>query len=120
MKIKRFKIRDGVTKEELIALGFKSGGSWIIKCAKLFKHKIFEYRPADFEYSINIAFGDNIGEWNDFDNVLILDEDYGQAYTPFYGDNFGEEVNNFPCLENVIRNYNKFMSSFGIFEEIKD
>lgn len=120
MKIKRFKLRDSVTKKELIALGFKSGGTWIVKNAELFKCKIFEYRSIDFEYSINIAFSNNVSEWNDFDNVLILDEEFLQPYTPFYGNNFGKEITNFPALEHVIQNYNKFMSELGIFEEIKD
>lgn len=119
-KIKRFKLRDGVTKDDLLALKFKSGGTWIKEDAELYKCRIFEYKPTDFEYSINIAFGNNISEWNDFDNIIIIDEDFLQPYTPFYGDNFGKEVNNFPSLENVIQNYNKFMSSLGIFEEIKD
>lgn len=118
MKIKRFKLRDGVTKEELIELGFSSGGSWIIKDAELFKHKIFEDRSIDFEYSINIAFSNNISEWNDFDNVIILDEEFLQPYTPFYGDNFGKEITDFPALKHVIQNYNEFMISLGIFEEV--
>lgn len=118
MKIKRFKVKDGVTKEDLIALGFASGGTWVKKDAKLFRCRIFEYTPTHFEYSISIVFGDDINDWNDFDNVLILDEDFCQPYTPFYGDNFGKEIYDFPSLENVIYRYNKFMSELGIFEEV--
>ena len=117
-KIKRFKIRDGVTKDDLLALKFKSGGTWIIKDAELYRCRIFEYKPTDFEYSINIAFSNNISEWNDFDNVIILDEEFLQPYTPFYGDNFGKEITDFPALEHVIQNYNEFMISLGIFEEV--
>lgn len=119
-KIKRFKLKDGVTKKQLIALGAETGGTWIKKDAKLYLCKIFEYRPTDFEYSIEIAFSKNINDWNDFDNILILDEDFCQPYTPFYGDNFGKEITNFPSLENVIENYNKWLSSLGIFDEIEE
>ena len=119
MKIKRFKLKSNVTKEELLALGFKSGGSWIIKDAELFLCKEFYYKKTHLEYSIGIAFCANINDWNDFDNVLILDEDFGQPYTPFYGDNYGRDITDFPTLENVIIKYNEFMSGLGIFEEIE-
>lgn len=119
MKIKRFKLRDGVTKDELRALGFKPGGIWIKKDAELFLGKCFYYKPTHFEYDIDIAFGPNINDWNDFDNVLVLDEDFGQPYTPFYGENYGKDISNFPSLENVIENYNKFLGGLAIFEEVK-
>ena len=118
MKIKRFKLKDNITKDNLIALKFRNGGSWIKKDAELCLSKYFEYKKYDFEYSIGIAFSSNINDWNDFDNVLVLDENYCQPYTPFYGDNYGKDIKDFPVLETVIDNYNKFMSSLNIFEEI--
>jgi hypothetical protein len=39
MKIKRYKLKDGVTKEELIAFGAKEGGSFAVKGATLLLHK---------------------------------------------------------------------------------
>ena len=117
MKIKRFKLKDGITKDDLVTLGFKSGGTWVHKDAKLFICKEFRYKKFDFDYSISIAFGPDLNDWNDFDNVLILDEAYCQPYTPFYGDNYGKDINDFPVLESVIVNYNDFMSGLGIFEE---
>lgn len=118
MKIKRFKLRDNVTKQELIALGFREGGSWIKKDAELFLSKCFNYKKTHFEYSIGIAFSSDISVWNDFDNVIVLDEDFCQPYTPFYGDNYGKDITNFSTLENVIGKYNEFMSGLGIFEEV--
>lgn len=120
MKIKRFKLKDHIIKEDLVSLGFKSGGSWVHKDAELFLSRCYDCKKYDFEYSISIAFGPDINDWNDFDNVLILDEAYCQPYTPFYGDNYGQDINDFPVLESVIVNYNDFMSSLGIFEELKD
>ena len=119
MKIKRYKLKRNITKEKLVALGFKSGGSWIKKDAELFLSKCFLYKDTHFEYSIGIAFSSNINDWNDFDNLLILDEDFCQPYTPFYGDNYGKDIIDFPTLENVITNYNNFMDSLGILEEVK-
>lgn len=118
MKIKRFKLKDNITKDDLIALKFRNGGSWIKEDAELFLSRYFKYGKYDFEYSIDIAFSSDINDWNDFDNVLVMDEDFGQPYTPFYGDNYGKDINNFPVLEMVINKYNQFMSSLGIFEEI--
>lgn len=117
MKIKKFKLKDNITEKDLIALGFKNGGSWVKKDAELCLSVYFEYNDM-FEYSIHIAFSSNINDWNDFDNILVLDEDFCQPYTPFYGDNYGKDVHDFPVLENVITRYNEVMSSLGIFEEI--
>lgn len=43
MKIKRFKLKDNVTKKDLITLGFKNGGSWVKKDAELCLSVYFEY-----------------------------------------------------------------------------
>ena len=118
MKIKRFKLKDNVTRDDLIALGFRNGGSWIKKDTELFLSRCFEYKETEFEYSISIAFSSDINDWNDFDNVLVLDEDFCQPYAPFYEYNYGEDITDFPTLENTIFKYNEFMSSLGIFEEI--
>lgn len=118
MKINRYKLKPNITTSDLIALNAREGGIWINKESKLFLSKYFYYKPYEFEFSIGISFKDNIHDWNDFDNILVLDEDFGQPYTPFYGDNFGEDVINFPCLEFVIEKYNEYMNSLGIFEEI--
>ena len=118
MKIKRFKLKDNVTRDDLIALGFRNGGSWIKKDAELFLSRCFEYKETEFEYSISIAFSSDINDWNDFDNVLVLDEDFCQPYTPFYGYNYGKDITDFPTLENAIFKYNEFMSGLGIFDEI--
>ena len=118
MKINRYKLKSNITTNDLIKLNAREGGIWINKESKLFLSKCFYYEPYEFEFSIGIAFKDNIHDWNDFDNILVLDEDFGQPYTPFYGDMFGKDVCNFPTLEFVIEKYNEYMSSLGIFEEI--
>lgn len=118
MKIKRYKLKEGVTKEELLQCGFREGGTWIKKDAELFLARCFDYKKTHFEFSINIAFGSDIGDWNDFDNVLILDEDFCQPYIPFYGENYGKEISNFATLEYVIQKYNEFMSGLSFLIEV--
>lgn len=75
----------------------------------------------EYEISIVIAFDSSgLASWDDFENVLVLDEDFGQPYTPFYGDNYKKDVSNFPFLEWVISEYNALFDSIPIFERIDE
>ena len=76
MKINRYKLKPNITTSDLIALNAREGGIWINKESKLFLSKCFYYKPYEIEFSIGIAFKDNIHDWNDFDNILVLDEDF--------------------------------------------
>ena len=105
-KIKRFKLKEGrQTKEDLDRHGFRDGGKWIIKDAKRFFSKTIRKEDKnyhqDYEISFNIAFGEDLSTFNDFDNVLILDEEFGQPYTPFY-DYLNGEIEDFPFLSCLI------------------
>lgn len=115
MKAKSYKLKYVPTAEQLINLGFQMGGTWIKNDAKWYKWTWFEYKNA--ELSINICFSDDTSEWNDFDNVLVLDEDFGQPYTAFYFDNYKKDITDFPALEYCIEKYNEFMDSFDFLEE---
>ena len=70
--------------------------------------------------SINIAFPEDLKEWNDFDYILVLDEDFGQPYGPFYHFMEGKIQEPWPVLIEVINAYNEFMSSFDWLEEIDE
>ena len=118
MKINRYKLKPNLTVDDLMKLSAREGGSWINKESKLFISKCFYYK--DCEFSIDIAFKDNIYDWDDSNNIIILDEDCCQPYRPFYGENFGADIKNFPCLEFVIKTYNEFMDSIGIFDIVKE
>lgn len=74
-------------------------------------------RKCSFEFSIDIGFTDDINYWNDYDNVIVLDEDFLQPYIPFYT-NFENDITDFPCLEKTIETYNKYMNSLDFLEEI--
>ena len=117
MKAKSYKLKYIPTEKQLIAAGAKRGGIWIDEESVFYITKCFELPKCDFEFSISIYFKDDIGDWNDFDNVLVLDEDFLQPYTPFYGNNYKKEISNYPCLEYCIEKYNKFMDSFDFLCE---
>ena len=120
MKAESYKLKYTPTEEQLIKAGAKCGGSWIDKSSKLHISKSFILPEYDFEFSIDICFKPDISDWNDFDNVLVLDEDFLQPYTPFYGNNYKKEVSNFPCLEYCIEKYNKFMDGFDFLCEVSE
>ncbi len=70
------------------------------------------------EITVNIVFPENLAEWNDFDYILVLDEDFGQPYTPFYNFLNWPEKGSFPYLGNIVKAYNEFMSSLPYLEEV--
>lgn len=124
LKIKRFKLKEGrPTQEDFERYRFREGGTWIIKDAKWFCDKFIRKESKDYyqdsEISFNMAFQEDLSEFNDFDNVLVLDEWFGQPYTPFYGYLNGE-TELFPFLAWVISEYNEWMSSFDFLEEVKE
>ena len=113
--IKRYKLKDDVTHEFLLANGCKEGGAWIDGNSVFYISK-----PLVDEVSLNIAFPDDLGKWNDVYYILILDEDFGQPYTPFY--RYAQTRINggkpFKFLQMVINKYNKVMDSLPFFEEL--
>jgi hypothetical protein len=103
----------------LLKFGFKDGGTWVIKNATMFIFKEFIFKSTHFDFTINIAFEENIKNWNDYDNVLILDEDFGQPYFPFYHHFNDNAIYNFPTLEFCVEKYNEYMSSLPFLIEVQ-
>lgn len=68
--------------------------------------------------TLNIVFPEDLSKWNDFDYVLVLDDEFGQPYVPFYDYMSGRIKETFPFLEAVIISYNEIMSSLPYLEEI--
>lgn len=118
MKIKRFKLSEDVTKEHLIDCGFKDVSS--LRSDGVCWYNVYPIRikKLGFEASINIIFSENIKDWNDFDNVDVLDESFGQAYTPFYEALQSNNNRLFPVLKSVIKKYNEIMSNLPFLEEV--
>lgn len=113
-RAKSFKLKKDVTKKTLINLGFRHG-NWQkeykgVEC--LSKHFNL-FRDID----LHVVVKTKEMEFDDFDDTLVLDDAFGQPYTPFYGDNYKKEVCDFEFLEKVIDRYNEIMENIGIFEK---
>ena len=120
MKAKSYKLKYIPTKEQLIKLGARPGGIWINQNSDLYISITREFPDSCGDYIIYIGFPDfeeGLVEWDDFNFVLVLDDDFGQPYTPFYGKNYKKDIQDFPCLECVIEKYNEFMDSFDFLCE---
>lgn len=121
MKIKHYKLKQNITPEQIKdAAGRTScivgeGGSWISGDSVFFvSHDI-----DDGAVSVGIAFPQDLSVWNDYDHVLVLDENFCQPYTPFYEKLQNEDIS-FPYLDAVVTAYNEFMDAIGIFQEVSD
>lgn len=114
-KANNYKIKDNITADDLDKLGFRKG-SWqnqykdrecVSKCKKLYD-----------SIELNLTIRINPIEFDDFEDVLILDEDFCQAFTPFYGDNYKKEIDGDAFLGKVIDRYNQAMDLQGIFKVV--
>lgn len=109
-EIKQYKLKPNITKEDLIKAGFKEGG-W----QKQFKEpKVSYYTKLIDSIGLYIEMETNPIQFNCFNNVLVLDEEFCQPYIPFYNSDY---IFNF--LSKVIKKYNYEMDILvakGIFE----
>ena len=120
MKAKSYKLKYIPTTEQLIKLGARPGGTWINQYSDLYISITREFPGSRGDFTIYIGFPvfeEGLAKWDDFSFVLVLDDDFGQPYAPFYGKNYKKDVQNFPCLEFVIEKYNEFMDSFDFLYE---
>ena len=115
-KIARFRMRPNVTLKNLKCL--REGGSWIHKDATRFMLiDIYD----KYDITLNIGFPEDLSKWDDFNYVLVLDEEFGQPYTPFYAYMDGTwQKRESPVLNQIIKNYNEEMRNLPFLEEIKD
>lgn len=120
MKAKSYKLKYIPTKEQLIKLGARPGGTWINQYSDLYISITREFPDSRGDFIISIGFPDfeeGLAEWDDFSFVLVLDDDFGQPYAPFYGKNYKKDIQDFLCLECVIEAYNNFMDSLDFLCE---
>ena len=119
MRIKRFALKSGITMDDILKnKKVQDGGSYVQEdCKKIL------FLPLVESIELNIGFPEDLSEWNDYDYVLVLDEDFCQPYTPFYhywdcsekGEDYGYV---FQFLNNVINRYNETMESMEFLEEV--
>ena len=109
--INRYKLKDDVTMDEILSelkernLPVSEGGKYINDKACYSTWKVLVDG-----ISINIAFPENPIEWDDYEFVLVMDDDFCQPYTPFY------RASIYPYLLNVVGHFNKFMDSLTFLE----
>lgn len=113
--IKRYKLKDEIDAEFLLKNGCKEGGTYVQPDAK---YLIF--RTLCDSISLDIAFPEDLSRWNDDDYILVIDEDFGQPYGPFYKFYAQKRIEGYsPFLTKVMKKYNEVMDSLPFFEERK-
>ena len=117
-RIKRFRLKPG--SEALIQSQAKDDHDATYICEDVTRSLYVPVYCQNWEFSINIGFPDDLSKWNDFDYVLVLDEDFLQPYTPFYN-KLREPERPVTAFQNeFVDLYNETMSKFGFLEEITD
>lgn len=87
MKAKSYKLKYVPTVQQLRDAGFLPGGAWIHAEAFMFAERRFAHK-----LSVSICFLPDLDVWDDFNNILVLDEEFGQPYTPFYSENYKKDT----------------------------
>lgn len=110
--IKRYELNDYIDLDSLKEYGFKEGGFIYKDSKKVFlSHMLKDDISIHMEIKVN---EDGSLEFDDFDSIYVLDEEFLQPYMPFYQDK------TFGFLKAVIHSYNCFMDTLveaGILKE---
>ncbi len=114
-KANTYKLKEGITAEDLDKLGFYKD-YWLNEDKDRDCMGKTMMLIGDMELNMYISI--DTMEFDDFKNVLVLDSDYCQPYTPFYGENYKKDITDFDFLEKVIDRYNQAMDLQGIFEVV--
>ena len=118
--VNKYRIKDNVTKDNIVAelkekhLPICEAGTYISKDAKF-----HTFKTLVGSIEVEVAFPENLSAWDSFDHVLVMDDDFGQPYDPFYEADENEK-RRFPFVLNVIGQYNEFMNSLSFLERIKE
>lgn len=111
--INHYKLNPNISIERLEELGFKSGG-WMpnIESPKMMFMGLL---TSDIELYIEI--NTNTFEFDEYENIFILDNNFGQPYYPFYKEN---DDSNY--VRSARDSYNRIMDSLannGLFIKTK-
>ena len=112
--IKHYKLNENISIDFLKSLGFRDGGFF----SEIENPKMNYYQRLDGDIEFHFEINTNTFEFNDFDNILILDDSFCQPYQPFYDKQ--EKV--FPYCAKIRKKYNELMDDFikkGLLIEIK-
>lgn len=83
MEINHYRLNPSVTIGKLEEIGFKHGG-WM---ANIPGPKMSYIRPLVKDIELCIEINVDTYDFNDEDNIFIWDDNFGQAYYPFYDKN---------------------------------
>lgn len=118
--VNKYRIKDNITKDNIVTelkekhLPICDNGKYISQDAVF---HTFATLAGSIE--VEIAFPLKLSTWDSFDHVLVMDDDFGQPYDPFYEADENEE-RRFAFVLNVIGQYNRFMNSLSFLERIKE
>lgn len=113
--IKHYILKPEVDHEFLLKNGCQEGGSYICPDAKYML-----FRALDDSINLDISFPEDLSKWNDFDYILVIDEAFGQPYTPFYKYYARKRIDGYsPYLSKIVKKYNEVMDSLPFFKEEK-
>ena len=114
----RYKMKPGTTISDIEKyaeennLGFNTSGTWVSDDAEYVLRIGLEATIL-----LAIAFPKDLEKWDDFKHVLVLDEDFGQPYVPFYKQLENPNRKPFLYLKSVIEEYNKKMDRLPFLEK---
>ena len=102
-------IEEYAKKEKLV---FNNGGKWISKDAEYCLFIVLNNR-----IDVDIAFPKDLEKWDDYEHVLVMNDDIGQPYGPFYDylKKTAEEPD--PYLQMIIAKYNEIMDGLPFIEK---
>ena len=112
--VNKYKMKPGISMDDILNelreknLPIGTHGTYISKDAK---YSTFKHLIDDIE--VCIAFPEDLSVWDDFDHILVMDDNFGQPYYPFYK----IEEKQFPFVLNVAGCYNKFMDTLSFLEK---
>lgn len=119
--VNRYKMKDNISLDDILneckQKGFLcvDGGGWINNKSRYVLWKVLS---GNIELEIALP-RDPSKYWNDVNYILVMDDNIGHAYYPFYSENESGDVGDIlqdAKLANVIINYNMFMSSLSFLE----
>ena len=69
------------------------------------------------DIEMDIAFPKELEKWDDYEHVLVMDDNIGQPYGPFYSYLRDPAEQPDPFLETIIEKYNEIMDSLPFLEK---
>ena len=115
--IKRFRLNQELGRKWLNEKVPPTNAAWIHQ--KATRCICYAVNLDEKEIYIDIRFPNDLSTWDDFEFIIVIDEDSGQPYTPFYAKLDSPNWEGDEFLNAFIRQYNNLLSDLPFLEEIK-